>query len=239
MRTNKLLIVGDSISEGTMGWSYAHFLKKDYPIVNLAVPGHTVKDDVEDVRHFFNTENVRNFKAVCVMVGTVDVTVPYGIKHDEGWANALGKDTFHYSKDEVEFSEHYKELLDLLLTKFAKDQIIVMTIPPFELSMEAPYHERHAYNANIRAICSEKGISHLINVGSLTNVKPVHGAFDQFELEYVKKHKYEAFWTFHFPFTKNLYGRIRHLNLTIDGLHFNSFSAKRLAKAVKEELNKI
>lgn len=240
MKKQRILAIGDSLTEGKMGWSWTNFITRKrfggYALKNIAVQGRSVSDNISDVEHFFATEAFRNYTAAVVMTGTIDLAIPYGINHLPDYGEKVAKGWFHYAKDKDEFIASYRKLLETVMTHFDKDHIVVCTIPPFEFDTDGPYAQRHEYNKALRELCKELGITHVINVGELTSIKPTKGVYNQFEWDYVKNYKTEAFFMFHFPFTKDIYGFTRHLNLTVDSIHMQSFYARKLARAIDKEI---
>jgi len=90
-------------------------------------------------------------------------------------------------------------------------------------------------NLIIKKLTTDYGIS-LIDTASLQQ-----NAVSEVSLSYSWKHEnviriIDGMTMFLFPFSKDWFSKLRHLELTVDGVHFNSLSAKLIGDAVSQSV---
>ncbi|MEG1460809.1 MAG: SGNH/GDSL hydrolase family protein [Oscillospiraceae bacterium] len=227
-----LLCIGDSLTFGSVGYSYIKYLRSPLTALNKGLNGDTTLCAFKRLQGYLSNPKYAEIDAYVVAIGTNDLLLPYiaGVsplkKIETGPRVALKK----CLENEDAFIAAYEDYLKLL-SLHGKRAILVGL--PFLQLKNFPNHLSQRRNEAIKAL-AEKYKLPFIDIYAL-------------ELEAVKKPRTDFSWYYpsllrvvedtimaFLPFTKDWFSKARHLEFTVDGAHFNSKTAKLLAKELSD-----
>ena len=230
-----ILCLGDSITLGMIGYSYVDFLDPAIDSVNKGVNGDTTACAYERLSRYLYMPNMKEIDSCVVFIGTNDILLPY-------LASLPGMWKLRYIPrlrlkrcilDDNDFELEYERYLNLL-EKHNKKTILVGI--PFSETRGYPNDIVKKRNEIIKQL-AEKYRAEFIDISEIQQ-----SIANGIKRSYSWKGKLlirgtDVITMLLLPFTKDWFSRKRHLKTTVDGIHFNSASAKALAKAVEDALN--
>ena len=236
----KLLIVGDSITEGETGISYVEKLSNHYPalhITNLGLGGDTLIGITNRL-----LEHIRKnceYDAIVIEAGHNDILIPI-FEQGEPPYKMLAKSLITRGSipvEDVEIFEHqYHNLLKLLTLRTDLPVYITTLSCIGETLSSYPNQKRKLYNEVIHKMVEKYDVK-LIDVGILfdqylSNCVTNHYLLEDFFRAFVVDSKVIKTT----QFLNNL-SEERKLNVTIDGVHLNEIGANLYFEAFEKGLN--
>jgi len=233
----KLLIVGDSITEGITGVDYIDLLTTAHPelqITNLGLGGDTLIGITNRLVEHIKTNT--HYDAIIIEAGHNDIILPY-FEHGELpfkiTARAIeARGSYPITDDEI-FMSQYDSLLKLV-KRMVTIPLYVTTLSCIGEDLEMfSNKKRQHYNSIIRNLALLHQVT-LIDVAlkfesylsfSMTNQYLMNDFFRTFVLD---KSMSNA--------SLNNISEERGLNLTIDGVHLNEKGAMLYVEAIEEAI---
>lgn len=227
--------IGDSLTFGSIGYSYIDFLPNK--VINKGINGNPILGCQQQLGKLLYKNKYRNADTFVVQIGTNDIFLPELKKVSLYWkiCNTLRPFVFgyHYCFDSKEFEEVYSGILNMLNKENKK--IILIGLPKTELA-----------NCSVNRLLKQRNFL-IQKLANQYNAKfiDLYNLMEQIEVAESEGYKWgksnimrfiDGIVFLIFPPMKDVFSRIRGLNLTVDGLHFNSKTAKILAKAIEQEV---
>jgi lysophospholipase L1-like esterase len=229
----KILFVGDSITQAIVGINYINFIKKvhpDYKCINKGISGDTLLGATNRLIKYL--DDGANPDIIVLGIGHNDIVLSCNNRSrwDHFLMRLLTKDAV--ATKPADFIETLKKSLVVIKSK-TRARIIITTLGFLDetISMDSKVNQlREDMNCQIRKLCAELKIE-LADVGKI---------FDKFKnLSTAKENPRETasdiFFNILISRNKKLADRIskkRGLTLTIDGGHLNSCGARIYAKTL-------
>lgn len=229
----KLLCIGDSLTFGNLGYSYRHFLPDDIRTLNRGKNGDTVFGALSRLKRMRNGETFRQVHAVVLSIGTNDMLLPYLREVSPFWhLQMLFRCRFKRCVEDDElFRAEYEKFFTLLAP--SRKRVLVVGLPEVELEN---YPEERLRNRNrILRELSEKHGADFIDIRECQEEIPGEKAAYSWRGTYPIR-IFDTLVMTLFPFTKDRFSSFRKLRLTVDGVHFNSASARLLAEEIDARL---
>lgn len=232
----KIVCIGDSLTFGSVGYSYIRFLTNPSEAINRGVNGDTVYGALKRLRKITDDPGCKAADTYIIGIGTNDILLPYLTKVSWLWKLQMEPRCrrLQCKTDIKEFAVEYEKYLTLLAKRQKK--VILIGMPYIEL--KGYPHESIRIRNKIIGRLAKKYKVPFIDVYAM-----------QMELasqpgEYTWKHRNltrvaEGVFTVLLPFTKEWLGRLRKLKLTVDGVHYNRTSARVLGGEVQRYLDEM
>jgi lysophospholipase L1-like esterase len=227
-----ILCFGDSITEGKPGVSYVKYLGKNFH--NYGLGGDTVINLKKRIETFMGTQvnsQENRVEKFIIQIGTNDILLPFLMNYSSRWSIAIEKVILSGrvpSKDILEFEENYREI-----AKSIGNDGIYVSIPCIGEDLENELNKKvDEYNTVIKKICMERNLQY-IDFNSWQ--KAVIGLNESKKRYFISKNPLIMVLDSLFvttPLTCSIISKVRNLKTTIDGVHLNTFGAKKLAKLI-------
>ncbi len=228
----KIVCLGDSLTFGNVGYSYIRFLDKKIHCINKGKNGDTLRGAYERVRKFIDRPGV-SADLYILGIGTNDITLPYIRSLSPFWRALM---TPHCRIMQcIEDDEIFHQEYDRMLAFLAKhDKRAVLFGIPYINLQGFPHHTAQKRNAMIAELAKRYRFPFVDIYALQTQTLPESHV-------YAWKHGYllrvwDALMMRLLPFSKDAFARARKLHSTVDGVHFNSASAKMLAAEIERAL---
>ncbi len=233
----KVLCIGDSLTYGSVGYSYVPFLPVSFKTINKGVNGDTLAGAFRRLRKYLRTPRYADIDALVVGIGTNDLLLPHIATLSPVWKNAMAARAIEKIcrvEDEAFFSL-YEAMMRFI--KWKGVPAVLLGMPQMEMA-GFPMERLRRRNAGIAALAKGYGFA-FVDTCSLQH-KLLQGPPGSYRWEPTQLQRFaDGAAMGLLPFVKDRFARRRKLQLTVDGVHFNSASAKALAGAVEEKLNAI
>ncbi|MEG1945018.1 MAG: SGNH/GDSL hydrolase family protein [Oscillospiraceae bacterium] len=226
---NMLLCIGDSLTFGSIGYSYIKYLSPKLQIINKGVNGDTVCCLYKRLLSCVGNQRYAAADTYVLAIGTNDVLLPY-----------LGKNSKLFKKqldmrarmkkcvlDDAEFAMQYEKCIKLL--RDSGKQAILVGLPFIQLKNYV-LDDVERKNKIIFELAQKYKMKY-VDIFSLQKEEASQTAFDAYEFSFFKS-AFDMTVMAVLPFTKELFSKRRKLELTVDGIHYNAKSAKLLADAL-------
>lgn len=225
----KIVCFGDSLTFGWIGYSYRKYLPKCYRVINKGINGDTTRHVYERLEKYFQKHYDQ--KDIFVLhVGANDILLPYLAGLSLLWKLQMSPRVkgMRCILSDAEFEEEYEKFFQLFEKYHCK--AISIGMPIIQLS-QFPNEITQKRNAIIEKL-AKKYHTPFVDAYSIQ----MRAADDPYQ-QYSWKHKNilritDAILMMVFPFAKDLFSKIRHLSLTVDGVHYNKRSAGKIGRAV-------
>jgi lysophospholipase L1-like esterase len=230
----EVLCIGDSLTFGSVGYSYIKYLKPGLKAINKGINGETTLGAYKRLQKYIIDSRYLAIRTYIIFIGINDIFLPYLGTLSPMWKLQM-RPRINFKKcisDNDVFAVSYEKILQLL-DKHDKNAIVV-GLPLLQLE-KIPFNKILARNAVIKEMAEKydrpyvdtyslqksvlKGSPRLYSWG-ITNIPRI----------------LEEIAMLVFPFSKDMFSRMRHLELTVDGVHFNSLSAKIVAGEINKYL---
>lgn len=231
----KITCLGDSLTYGNVGYSYIDFLNKKIHAINKGKNGDTVRGARRRLGRILN-QSKYDSPIYVLGIGTNDLLLPYLKTVSSFWFIMMGirckiKGCIN---NDLQFFREYDKLLRLL-SKHEKKVIVFGQ--PFINLRNFPQEDLIKRNAIIKKLADRYDFP-FIDIYHLQKEQIIEDA-----KVYTWKHSFllraiDATIMSLAPFTKDRFSKRRGLTTSVDGAHFNSDSAKILAKEVEKHLLK-
>ncbi|AVM68052.1 GDSL family lipase [Lachnospiraceae bacterium oral taxon 500] len=228
----KIICLGDSLTSGNVGYSYIPFLGKEIQAVNQGRDGDTVRGVYGRLKKMFDNPQ---YNAVYILgIGTNDILLPYLRSLSPLWFLPMSLRCWikKCTEEDTEFYQEYDRLLKCLCRENKK--VIIFGLPFINLQ-NFPQGRLIKRNGMIKEL-AEKYESPFIDIYQLQKEQ-----MDRDRRVYNWKYGFlfrvaDAVIMTVLPFSKDWFAQIRGLKVSVDGVHFNSKSAKILAKEIEKNI---
>lgn len=223
---------GDSLTLGQLGYSYIPYYNQKYNFKNFGKNGDTIHGIFE--RMFFHITHENNVQGVYIIAsGTNDLLLQYKKTASFFWNLRAERLILkqNSTKNIHEFEQMYRTGIKKL--KAYTSNIIILGIPYFEIK-DFPLHKIQNYNSVIKNIASDYDIPFI-------DVYKIQKNFINSNMKnFCKYNFFEVMFQTIFmklwPNRKDLLSKKNKLSVTVDGVHFNTISAKEISKEVEKTL---
>lgn len=222
-----VLCIGDSLANGSMGHSYLKYLP--FKVINKGINGDTLYCAYKRLVKYINNPRYKNIDTYIIEIGTNDLLIPYLSTLSKLWSIRYRKRIIKKNciSNDKQFEDQYRKCLELL--KKHHKNIIAIGMPYLELS-DFPNNKIKRRNEIIKELCKEYNVKYINIYENDLELNPISINNKLFNLLISNIIMYIL------PITKDIYSKKRHLNLTVDGAHFNSSNASLLSSALEKEL---
>lgn len=224
-----IVCIGDSLTFGNVGYSYIHFLKTRERIINRGINGDTTRCAYKRLKKIIMSPRYEPADTYIISIGTNDVLLPYLKTVSALWKRQM-EPRCRIKKcitEDERFAAEYEKYLKLLSEHGKK--VIVVGLPCIQLE-HYPQRTLIRRNRMIAMLAEKYGVPFIDIYAMQRSISANPRAFS-WKHRNVLRLTDSAIMTA-FPFTKDWFGKFRRLELTIDGVHFNSTSAKALASRI-------
>lgn len=224
-----ILCLGDSLTLGHLGYSYLDFLKPRVKIVNKGVNGDTTWGALKRLRKYLNNPRYQDISTIIIAIGTNDLLLPYLSSLSLVWKVQNGPKAARKKccTQDDQFREIYEQLIELAQPR----KLVLVGLPLIHLD-RFPSETLLRRNRIIRELAAKYGLPfvdiYALQKAALTK-EPNSYTWGVTNLRLVR----DSLLMLIFPSSKDWLARRRGLELTVDGVHFNSVSAKLLAEEIK------
>ena len=238
----KILLIGDSITEGVDGYSYERLLKVDFPnceFVNMGLGGDTLLGMSQ--RLFAALEQTADYDVIVIAIGHNDLLIPHleqGSTTFQFIAQNLIKRGSIPTSDSTAFANKLTMMLDSLQFVY-KGPVIITTLNCLGERLDNELNQqRQQLNAAIRQVAETRGLI-LADVGAIfdeqltgkeTAVTVLGNPYFMITLDKLLSSSKAGV---------NFLSRIRKTHLTIDGVHLNYEGANIYRDVIGACLEKI
>lgn len=228
-----IICIGDSLTLGAAGYSYIPFAGEQYRFVNKGVNGDSLYGIHRRLNRYLKEEKYAQAQLIIIGAGTNDVLIPYLRSRSKSWERAYCRRNrkLHFAADVMEFSERYERMVREVLDKGIR--LMLIGLPYIELS-EYPVAQAELYNDCICDIAKRYQIP-FIDIFSF-GIKHTGAVYDWGIFS--SQRMLDGLYMGLYPKRKDVLSKKRKLMLTVDGVHFNSRTARVLGRKVKEMLDK-
>lgn len=227
-----IMYLGDSLTRGLVGWSYIKFMFPE-PHKNCGLDGDTAHGALRRLRVYRRTRWYSSADVCVVAIGTNDLLQPHLMSKALVWRMVYAwRGGWKRWADMGEYERVMREIIETLLDD--KKRVLLMGLPLMQLR-GYPVEELRARNGLLERLAREYSLPFADVLGA--ELRAVPGAGMDYEWGKFGVQRVVDILTMGlFPFTKDGFSRRRGLELTVDGVHFNSFSAGIAAECVKGAL---
>lgn len=229
------LCIGDSITLGIMGYSYIPFAEKKQQLVNLGVNGESLLGGIRRLCRYMKKRAYREADTVIFSLGTNDILLPYLGNRSRFWhiQYRLRNIIRRFSSDIGEFAGYYEEAVRQMKRNGYK--VVLVGLPYIQLA-DYPLGKVEAYNSCIRSVARTYD-AEFINIYEMQKKRVRQDrtcSWGKLNAGRIA----DGLYMLLFPGRKDALSRRRGLDVTVDGVHFNSRSARMLAEAVGRALER-
>ncbi len=225
-----ILYLGDSLTRGIVGWSYIKFMPAG-PHKNGGLDGDTAHGALRRMRIYRETPWYPRIDTVVVGIGTNDLLQPYLMEYAPIWRLVFGwRGGWKKWADEQEYERVIRAIVETVLSDGKR--CVLMGLPLMQLR-DYPLKALQARNALLERLAGEYGLPFADVMGAELQAVPEPRrdySFGRLGLRRLA----DIVTMGLFPSTKDACSRRRGLELTVDGVHFNSLSGSLAAEAVKK-----
>lgn len=235
----KVLFIGNSLTNGSIGVSFVNLIKSDHPgwhIINAGVNGDTLVNIGERLPEHLRREN--NYDHIVIEGGYNDIILPLFLHKSLAFRLAfkyLARKGRRPIKNPETFEEEYLKII-AAIKALTKASIVLVTLGCINehLSSESNY-KRNLYNEKIKRVAVSTECS-VADVGEVFDSVLHHTNQTDFFLKsfgqvvYLDRKIYN---------TEQLADKLSHkrkLSLTIDGVHLNTQGADIFRQVISKAL---
>ena len=231
----KIACFGDSLTFGSIGYSYIRFISSEFTVLNKGVNGDTTVCALRRLKRFIGNHKGGEVDTYVIAIGTNDLLLPYLTTISPLWEIQMAPRVKMKEciRDDALFEADYKKIIELLLSH--NKMVITVGLPLLQLK---GYQNENVQKRNriIEKLAAAYGVP-FIDAAALQRQS------SQRITSYSWKHKnleriIDGIMMLVFPFSKDWFSKLRHLELTVDGVHYNSRSAKLIGNAITDSLYK-
>lgn len=230
----KIVCFGDSLTFGSIGYSYIRFLKTKAHIINKGINGDTTICTYRRFSHYLNRPQHQNVNLYILAIGTNDLLLPYMSTLSPIWKFKM-RTRISYKKcisNDSNFEMEYENYL-IQLKKYNKPAIIV-GLPIIQLK-DYPMNLVYKRNKILKKLASKYGVPFIDTTSIQHSISTRITSSYSWRLKILRRDVDDCLMLL-FPFTKDIFSKIRRLELTVDGVHYNSLSAKKIAAAIDQAI---
>lgn len=230
----KIACFGDSLTFGSLGYSYIRYISSEYKVINKGINGDTTVCTFRRLKRFIEKDESNKVDTYVVAIGTNDLLLPYLTTISPLWEIQMAPRVKMKKciNDDEFFETEYRKIIKLILSH--NKQIITVGLPLLQLK---GYQNE---NVQKRNLIIEK-LSAAYSVPFIDTAALQRQSIQSIASSYSWKHKnieriLDGIIMPIFPFSKDWFSKLRHLELTVDGVHYNSQSAKLIGNAITKSL---
>lgn len=223
-----ILYLGDSLTRGLVGWSYIKFMPPE-PFKNGGLDGDTAHGALRRLHVYRKMPWYDDIRTVVVGIGTNDLLQPHLMSTGLVWRLVFGwRVSWKRWADKPEYKRVVREIIDTILADGKR--CVLMGLPLMQL-INYPMDELTARNDILRRLASEYALPFAdVLAAELRAVPNARRDYDWGKLGLQRVADILAMCLF--PRTKDGFSRRRGLELTVDGVHFNTRSGSIAAEEV-------
>lgn len=225
-----ILYLGDSLTRGIVGWSYIKFMPRE-PYKNGGLDGDTAHGALRRLRVYRKMGWYPDITAVVVGIGTNDLLQPHLMSTGLVWRLVFGwRRRWKRWADRGEYERVMRQIIETVLSDGKK--CVLMGLPLMQLK-DYPLEELSERNGILKRLAEEYGLPFADVLAAETRAVPdPRRDYDWGKLGLQRLADIVAMGLIHR--TKDWFSRRRGLELTVDGVHFNSRSGRLAAETVRE-----
>lgn len=235
----RVLIIGDSITEGKLGQSYLPGLKERLPgveLVNLGLGGDTVFGMKKRAVRYLKRDS--RFDVLVVVGGHNDVILPAFERMSLSYrmvARAMvARGSLPFEERKI-FASCYASLIDML-RRLCSAQIVLSTLSCINENLQAATNlVRAGLNEEIRELASHHNLQ-LADVAAAFDRQLDDGGGRNYFMDRVNTTFLQDSYYSKVPGALERLSKKRGLRLTIDGVHLNSAGAAIYSEVLAESL---
>lgn len=226
----KIACFGDSLTKGSMGYSYIRYMRSADKITNKGVNGDTTVGVSGRLKKYIDNAANSDVEIYVLSIGTNDLLLPYLTTVSPLWKIQIAprvKMKKCITDDDL-FETEYRKLVELILSH--NKTAILVGLPLLQMK-GYPNERAQERNLIIKRLAASE------NVAFVDPVSLQHQAVPALACSYSWKHTnliriFDGLMMLILPFSKDWFSRFRHLELTVDGAHYNSRAAKLIGTAI-------
>lgn len=206
-------------------------------IKNRGINGDTTIPVYHRLKRYIEDPKNKDTVLYILHVGTNDLLLPYLTKLSLAWKIQMGlkEKRKHCIVDDELFEQAYEKYFQLFEQHHS--HYIIVGIPMCQL--KGFPNERVKQRNEIIHRLADQYKAPFVDVCQIQ-----YELTANCEANHTWKHKnllrlFDGAVMTIFPFTKDWFSKARHLNLTVDGVHYNSLLAKRIGEAIQEKIRNI
>jgi lysophospholipase L1-like esterase len=226
----KILCLGDSLTFGSVGFSYIPWLGANIQPVNKGKNGDTVRGARRRLQRYLKQSKYDAVSTVVVWIGVNDLLVPFLATLSPLWKMVM-KPRCAYKRckeEDAAFAAEYERMLDLL--KKSGKRAVLVGLPVVQIEGFPPERLK-SRNAVIQDLAKKHSLPY-VDAYALQS-EALHDRREEYS--------WGVFWLNRladaaimalFQSTKDRCAKKRSLTLTVDGVHLASRSAKLLGAEI-------
>lgn len=228
----KIACFGDSLTYGKVGYSYIKYLDKSVTVVNKGINGDTTVCAYERLKKYIESPKHDDTDTYIVAIGINDLLIPFLTTVSPLWKAQMSPRVAikRCVTNDSEFKAAYEKYIELILSHYKR--IILIGMPFLQLE-NFPNQDVTKRNNVIKNLAEKH---HIPFIDTVFIQSQLNG---NIQSTYSWKNKSiirvsDALFMLLFPFSKDWFSKLRHLGLTVDGVHYNSISASVIAAEIEK-----
>jgi lysophospholipase L1-like esterase len=233
----KIACFGDSLTFGSVGYSYIKYLDRKNILINKGVNGDTTTGAYKRLKKFIEYPANNDVDVYVIAIGTNDLLLPYLSDVSLSWRLQMAPRVKIKKciSDDALYETEYQKFIKLILSH--NKNIIIVGLPLIQLK-NYPNESVQKRNLIMKKLANDYHVS-FIDTAFLQQQ-----AIQNISLSHTWKHKniiriIDGMIMLALPFSKDWFSKFRRLELTVDGVHFNSRAAKLIGYALQEKILEI
>lgn len=229
-----VICVGDSLTLGAVGYSYIPFTDRKYKMVNHGVNGDSLYGGYTRLLKYLEREEYEGADTYIVGLGTNDILLPFLGEKTKSWKMKveMKNQRLQFSTTELQFEELYEKVIIEVLKR--DHRLILIGLPYIQLP-DYPLYKVKQYNACIKRLAKIYSAEY-IDIYSAQE-RHLHKVMTYPWGKSNLKRLTDGICMTLFPMRKDVLSKRRALELTVDGVHYNSRSARLLGHLVGQRLD--
>ncbi len=230
------LFLGDSLTRGTVGFSYIRFMK-EREHRNKGRNGDPVYGALKRLVRYRQRPWYERVDACVVLLGTNDLLRPFLCSSSRGFRVMFRRkvERTRCADAREVFEAYYRDIVMRLCGDGKR--VILVGIPKLQLD-GFPQEKLREYNSVIRGIATEVSAD-FVDTSELQSKVFPRSREDFVWGQTCVPRGLDILIMGLLPFTKEMFSRLRRLELTVDGIHSNKFTARTLAKELDAVLDRM
>jgi lysophospholipase L1-like esterase len=228
----KIACFGDSLTFGSVGYSYIKFMNPADTVINKGVNGDTTVCAYNRLKNYIENPAHTDMDVYVIAIGTNDLLIPYLAGVSPTW-HIIMSPRAKYKKcisDDAVFKAEYQKYIELAVSK--NKPIIAVGLPVLQLK-GYPFKAFQKRNRIIQRLAADYQIPY-VDAASLQRhaVKTLSYDYSWKRMSFLRLVDGVAMLLL--PFSKDWFSQRRRLELTVDGVHYNTLSAKLIGNAISK-----
>jgi len=230
----KIACFGDSLTFGSVGYSYIKYLDSKYKVINKGVNGDTTVCAYKRMKRYIEKPANNDTDVYVVAIGINDMLAPYLTTVSPLWKMQMTPRVKIKKciKDDMLFETEYQKFLELILNH--KKRAIAVGLPLIQLK-GFPNEAARKRNNIIKKLAEQHHVP-FIDAALLQQQSVSQISFSYSWGNQVAVRILDDIIMLVLPFTKDWFSKIRRLELTVDGVHYNSLSARLIGDAINDTI---